>query len=214
MTSIKNTTDYDDSFSNVDIKKEALKQALDIRKFEIELYWKRATYFWSLIAAAFAGYFALTNNEDKLLPLLISCIGLVLSVGWFKVNRGSKYWQSNWERHVDCLENTIMGPLYKTTINRNEYSIYKFWEGYPYSVSRINQLISLFVVLIWCGLVVKSFPETIIPSYISNFSHWILVTITFLFIISLFTLGVGGSSEGKTRNINFISNQLSTDDEK
>ncbi|MCC9001729.1 MAG: hypothetical protein LM549_03765, partial [Candidatus Competibacter sp.] len=35
----------------------ALEKALDIRKFEIELYWKRAAYFWTLIAAAFAGYF-------------------------------------------------------------------------------------------------------------------------------------------------------------
>ena len=34
----------------------ALAYALDIRKFEIELYWKRATYFWGFIAAAFAGY--------------------------------------------------------------------------------------------------------------------------------------------------------------
>jgi lipopolysaccharide export LptBFGC system permease protein LptF len=104
MTSIKNNTDYNTSFPDEVVKKEALKQALDIRKFEIELYWKRATYFWSLIAAAFAGYFALSNSKEQLLPLLISCIGLVLSVGWFQVNRGSKYWQSNWERHVDCLE--------------------------------------------------------------------------------------------------------------
>ena len=34
----------------------ALAYALDIRKFEIELYWKRATYYWAFIAAAFAGY--------------------------------------------------------------------------------------------------------------------------------------------------------------
>jgi hypothetical protein len=30
--------------------------ALDIRKFEIELYWKRATYFWTFIGATFAAY--------------------------------------------------------------------------------------------------------------------------------------------------------------
>ena len=34
-------------------RKKALKQVLDIRKFEIELYWKRATYFWTFIAAMF-----------------------------------------------------------------------------------------------------------------------------------------------------------------
>lgn len=210
MTDITDKAEYSNSFPEV-VVESALAQALDIRKFEIELYWKRATYFWSLIAAAFAGYFALSSSKDPLLPLLISCIGLVLSVGWFLVNRGSKYWQSNWERHVDCLEDSVTGPLYKTTINKKNFSIYKFWEGYPFSVSKINQLISLFVVLIWCGLVIKSFPEAIIPTCISESSHWILISMTLLFIVLLFTLGVGGSSEGKGRTINFKRSPLGND---
>ena len=37
---------------------EALKEAVATRKFEIELYWKRATYFWAAIATIFVGYFA------------------------------------------------------------------------------------------------------------------------------------------------------------
>ncbi|MDP3063542.1 MAG: hypothetical protein Q8O40_10115 [Chloroflexota bacterium] len=35
---------------------KALEYALDVRKFEIGLYWSRATYFWTLITAAFAGH--------------------------------------------------------------------------------------------------------------------------------------------------------------
>ena len=35
-----------DMTSISDKHKEAIKVALDIRKFEIELYWKRAGYFW------------------------------------------------------------------------------------------------------------------------------------------------------------------------
>ncbi|PSJ55947.1 hypothetical protein C7I85_25910 [Mesorhizobium soli] len=31
----------------------ALERAHEIRKFEIELYWKRATYFWILHGAVF-----------------------------------------------------------------------------------------------------------------------------------------------------------------
>jgi len=31
------------------IIKEAYNVALDIRKFEIDLYWKRATYFWGFL---------------------------------------------------------------------------------------------------------------------------------------------------------------------
>ncbi|WP_437438215.1 RipA family octameric membrane protein, partial [Vibrio cholerae] len=43
----------------------AFAQASDIRKFEIELYWKRATYFWALIAVAFAGFFAVASGDFK-----------------------------------------------------------------------------------------------------------------------------------------------------
>ena len=38
------------------IRDNAHKIALDVRKFEIELYWKRATYFWTFIAATLAEY--------------------------------------------------------------------------------------------------------------------------------------------------------------
>jgi hypothetical protein len=78
--------------------------ALDIRKFEIGLYWQRAAYFWALIAAAFAGYFAILS-ADKLvdkeyLAYIVSCIGFIFTWAWFLVNRGSKYWQENWENHL------------------------------------------------------------------------------------------------------------------
>ena len=57
---------YKDSFglgTNADKAKveSALQHALDIRKFEISLYWQRGTYFWTLIAATFAGYFAVLS---------------------------------------------------------------------------------------------------------------------------------------------------------
>lgn len=210
MTDIHNKATYDGSFPENKAEK-ALGCALDIRKFEIELYWKRATYFWSLIAAAFAGYFALSDSKDPLLPFIVSCIGVVLSVGWFQVNRGSKYWQSNWERHVDCLEDTIMGPLYKTTIAKEKFSLLKFWGGYPYSVSKVNQLISLFVALTWSVLLVKSFPVKILPACLTQLSHWILLVMTLLFVIFLFTLGCGGS-DGKSRNINFKQSELGASD--
>ena len=46
-----------------DIEK-ALNLALAIRKFEIDLYWKRATYFWAFLAVTLAGYFTLLAAKD------------------------------------------------------------------------------------------------------------------------------------------------------
>lgn len=161
--------------------KAALEHAKDNRKFEIDLYWKRATYFWTLIAAAFAGYFVLlgsdkgvSNPDEKpLLAFAISCIGFVFTYAWFLVNRGSKQWQENWENHVDMLEDKITGPLYKTVMRRPTDSddasfVAKHITGpAEFSVSKINQLINVFTMLIWvllCLHVSNLYPHPGAPS--------------------------------------------------
>src|SRR5579864_817840 len=113
-------SEYHAAFSN---KAEALKNALEIRKFEIDLYWKRAAYFWTFIGATFAAYGAVQASSAHAdvktdLSVIASCLGLVFSLGWFLANRGSKQWQENWENHVDLLEDEIIGPLYKTVLRR------------------------------------------------------------------------------------------------
>jgi hypothetical protein len=137
-------------------QKEALKQALDIRKFEVETYWKRATYFWACIAVAFAGFFALSSKAEASSRdlSLVACLGFLFSLGWYLVNRGSSSWQNNWEMQVDLLEDEVMGPLYKTHLDRR---VHRFWDlagPYTFSPSRVNTLLSLIVVAAWLFLLV------------------------------------------------------------
>ena len=136
----------------------ALAYALDIRKFEIELYWKRATYFWAFIAAAFAGY-ALTyktaTDHEPWLSILFSALGLVFSFAWYLVNCGSKFWQANWERHVDLLEDITLGPLYKVISVGGTEETFLTSPG-QFSVTKLNQILSVFVTLVWVLLLVKS----------------------------------------------------------
>ncbi|PFB50932.1 hypothetical protein CN396_01725 [Bacillus thuringiensis] len=135
------------------LTKEAHKQALDIRKFEIDMYWKRATYFWTIIGVIFAGYFLLMKDDvvskHPTLILLLNCIGFIFSLSWYLVNRGSKYWQNNWEKHVDLLEDKVTGPLYKIVIEDRDLKLWHIHKEYSYSVSKINQFLSLFVTIIW-----------------------------------------------------------------
>lgn len=142
---INNNTDYNK-------QKEALKYALDIRKFEIDLYWKRATYFWAFIAASYTGYFALLNKNDKVL-LFIGFLGFLFSYSWYFVNRGSKFWQNNWEKHVDYLENEIIGNLNKTVRFCKKSNFINPIAEYPISVTKINQLLSFIISLSWLFLV-------------------------------------------------------------
>lgn len=145
------------SFGKTKIEK-ALEQAYDQRKFEIELYWKRATYFWTFIGAAFVGYAAfLTGSTPHLTgALIMSQVGLVFTVAWYLVNRGSKFWQENWENHVCLLEDDVTGPVYKMCASRDphEFASRSRWDRRwiaprPFSVSKINTIISMYMVFIW-----------------------------------------------------------------
>jgi len=163
---------YDDLFKkDTKVLEKALEQAYQIRKFEIELYWKRATYFWTFIGAAFVGYAAFFNTTSnpvaqnpkrEVIIVLIACIGFVFSVAWHCVNKGSKFWQENWENHVELLEDEVFGPIYKTLAQRPDHSrlfplsiVDFFVAPKPFSVSKVNQLVSTFMALIW-GLILYS----------------------------------------------------------
>lgn len=189
-------------------KKEALKQACEIRKFEIELYWKRATYFWTFIGATFVGYAAFFNSSTpiysgsnkELILILIACLGLVFSVAWHCVNKGSKFWQENWENHVELLEDQVIGPLYKTLTkrpigHRSKFETFGdfFSEPKPYSVSKINQLISTYMAFIWALILFSSIGD-ISFNYPVDLRKLILI-ISAIFTCALFFL-VGKSHEG------------------
>ena len=135
---------------------ETLKVALETRRFEIDLYWKRAGYFWTFIGVVFATYGYILNAEHLdnkyFLSFVVSCIGFVLTFAWFLANRGSKYWQENWENHVDMLEDNVIGPLFKTTLKRpGNYEWYEWLVTgpLPYSVSKINLWVNAFILCIW-----------------------------------------------------------------
>lgn len=172
-------------------KERAFEKAHDIRKFEIELYWKRTTYFWAFIAASFAGYFAiLTSNEinfHEQYLFLIESIGFIFSLGWFFVNRASKHWQQNWEKVIDQLEDDISGPLMKNHIV-NKNSFWHLSRSYRFSVSRINQIISLFIAFIWLLLMSLTSIDIIGNYHFSLKGQWLypinlVATIIFTYVL-------------------------------
>lgn len=194
----------------IDKAKLALEYALEIRKFEIDLYWKRTAYFWTLITVAFAGYFTVGNEESNSLDaFIIACLGLVLSVAWYLVNRGSKFWQENWEMHVDALENDCMGPLYKTTRSRQEVKFWHLHKGYPFSVSKVNQLVSLFATVAWFLLIMKVIPRESMPCLDIFYEHqrFIFAGATLAAIASLFLFSNGKKSKWE-RRVDFEYNKL------
>jgi hypothetical protein len=139
----------DGSTPFIDEDKEARRAALqrshEIRQFEIELYWKRATYFWVLQAAVFTALGLIWKDGAKqipeIVPVALASLGfLTAAAGWFSA-QGSKFWQENWERHIDMLEEEFEGKLHQTA-----------WVGkmgVRWSVSNINDRLILFFVIFW-----------------------------------------------------------------
>lgn len=193
----KNKFINNDESSKNGIHAKALERALDIRKFEIELYWKRATYFWAFIAATFTGFVAVqasssTSKTD--LSVLLSNLGIVFSFAWLFVNRGSKQWQENWENHVDMLEDKIHGPLYKVVLLRpkpkgiKEWSLHLLTGPSPISVSKVNQLIGLYITALWVGLLIYSFPPFTMTQSI-NWYYFGLTAMTVVLCLLFATVG-------------------------
>ena len=195
---------------NVD---KAIDVALDIRKFEIELYWKRAAYYWTFIAAAFAAFFILQRLEPKQHTVIyvVSNFGFVLSLAWYLANRGSKFWINNWETHVDYLEDEKIGPLYKTVAGAKKFKFYKLLTAYPYSVAKINQVLNLYIVCIWFLLSFYTLSQRFNwKEPIANFNYYTVTVITIGFSLSLLTQT---KSDFKGRqSVNFTKRILPSDE--
>ncbi len=151
-------------------QQKALERAWKNRDFEIELYWKRATYFWAFIGATFAGYFIVLDYSESYLRLVLAIMGFIFSLAWFLVNKGSKKWQENWEKHIDMLEDEITGPIYKTVLNRDAPS-----------VSGVNMKVSLFVTVLWMFFIFQYFFD-----YIVDFPNQEIIYNVLLIVIMLF----------------------------
>ncbi|MBU1949226.1 MAG: hypothetical protein KJ927_10975 [Candidatus Eisenbacteria bacterium] len=143
-----------------ELAKESLKTAIDNRRFEIEIYWKRATYFWTLLAAVFVGYFALQTVDTQaaaLASFVVSCIGLVFSLAWYLINRASAFWHVNWDSHVEQIEDSVIGSLHKTTIDSTAFRRRDITMPYRLSGTRVHAVVSFYVVFVWVFLLFHSF---------------------------------------------------------
>lgn len=209
---------------------DVLKHILDIRKFEIELYWKRTAFFWTIIAAVIAGYFLvyarMPQGSERTVKVLYSlaCLGLIFSVGWYFVNRGSKFWQVNWEKHLDCLEDEVIGPLYKTTIDPAYYhgKFFSLLAPYPFSVSKINQVLNIVLIGFWVSILTDLFRGELELALFSAGAYLTYYTITgLLTLISVFCLFIythseidsyfSDKSQRRETGVNFIKRGLHGD---
>lgn len=175
--------------------RQATAIALDTRKFEIELYWKRANYFWAFMAAIYAAYFLLVayKIENWFIYSIVSIVGVCFSFGWYLANRGSKYWQENWENHIAVLSKQTTGEIFKHWLRPNDKFL-KLKGYYPISVSKVNQFLSMLTCFSWIILyIISIFKWFVLEPIKKHIIYWTdklyeLCNATYFSIISLISL--------------------------
>lgn len=184
--------------------KAALARAYKLRDFEIEHYWKRATYFWAFQVAIFAAFGLLwkeTGTQPDQVTLAwspitvaLAALGILTALANALSARGSRFWQNNWEKHIDMLEDEIEGRLYKTVwLSEGKVS---------FSVSRVNQYLSDSFVVFWasiafyvsCSFVVSSRPD-------KDFFHSHLLRLIYVIIVGMIGLGGVALLSGQTTHL-------------
>ena len=125
----------------------ALSRAHELRMFEIENYWKRATYFWAFQVAAFALLGLIWQEVAKASPeldrnalLIPAGLGAITAQVGLLTARGSKFWQANWESHVDALEGDFEGRLTQVVFVKGREQ---------FSVSRVNERLLWILTIGW-----------------------------------------------------------------
>lgn len=129
---------------------KVLEIAWNTRDFEIKRYWQRATYYWAFITSIFIAYVHVLNSSNlfvhhNLVLFLVILIGCVFSLAWVLTNISSKFWQNNWEYHINFLESEISGIVYGTLLYKKDRKFHP-------SISKINFAASCIILLVWITL--------------------------------------------------------------
>ena len=197
----------DDEKLNAERKRfQALKEAQDVRKFEINLYWKRTGFFWAFITIIYTAFFHVLckyiecpSKYALFVPVIsaLSGLGFFFSVAWHMVNKGSKFWQENWEKHVSLLEKSEIGPLYdvflnpKGTIRERLCPI----KAFDFSVTKVNMWVSF--TMVFCSLCGAIYVNKFLWCRVCNKCNIVIPCIVIAIFLLCLIVGSGGNSDLK-----------------
>lgn len=160
-------------------RKFELEVALDARAHELTLFWQRSLFFWGFIAAAFTALAVIERDgTSPRLGVAISCFGCVCSWAWVLINKGSRYWQENWERKVNDRQSNVVGLLFRPESEqprRRTREIWagrkqgltwmatSVWSGSRYAPARVVIALSMYVALMWTCLMAYALVRMWVP---------------------------------------------------
>lgn len=189
------------------------------RDFELANLWQRSIFLTAFLVLCFTAYGSIMvkivdwyNKNPEVLLLLntlafcIAIVGMVFSILWIKMGKGSKAWYEKYENAIVAIEtNTDY-----TTKNASLIGGFSFekLEDYDkikldnsilstkagaYSVSRINISIGIVFLILWfCIALAHLFVVSFLLYYYLNSCFWGTISIIlgiFVLLITLFLIG-------------------------
>lgn len=134
-------------------EKLRLAYAAETRRFEIERFWQRSLFFWTVLGAAFVGY-GVIEGKSRDAQIVLSCFGFIAALAWTLQNRGAKYWQEAWEQKTRRVQRAV---LQSDLFSGQEALLPKGAFGAArYSVSRIAIMLSDFTLIVWMALTARA----------------------------------------------------------
>lgn len=194
------------SLSNADVivLREAYDKAHAIRNIEIDLYWKRTTYCWTLIAALLticglllSSYFKpdIEKRDESILFVIgaVSILGVFLTIICQLIAKSGEYWKKNWETHISMLEPLFSGKIYSTHLISDKYR---------FSIARLNLLILSIIYLCWLTIVFI----LLLIKFNSNQKLYLVSGMSFLIPFMTILLLIITNTASKNKEVNvFIS---------
>ena len=202
------------------------------RDFEIKLQWERAVFLTAFLIACYAGYgsFLLSVHQHgvgqlssflvKCIPVGIAFVGIVLSLLWILMSKGSKAWYEHYEQAIAAFAREYSGGMDSGEGKVPEYMMAHRWYDMPgiernaisngilnfrggaYSVSKIVIAMGLCSLAIWSLVFIFHCCVTILGPiskwWFNGLDYWIkvlaflmLVVVAFIFIHFCLTKRMG-----------------------
>lgn len=161
--------------------RDVYNQLWSNRGFEIKHVWQRAIFLTAFLIACFAGYGGLvvsviTTSKPVIslvtvngIAFAIAFVGLIISLLWIMMAKGSKMWYENYENAIEAFRQSYTNNAFDAGVDKIAGMELSDIQGYippdvsdwiwstkggRYSVSRINIFIGQFSLLIWSFILI------------------------------------------------------------
>lgn len=186
---------------------ELWKNANDRRNIELSHLWQRSVLLTALIVVICTVYFGLVSRlldtSDDSIKLILHeiagfmvLIGLIFSIIWTMMGKGSKAWYEVQEKRIKRIEEKLFGKEYDGFLDGDDCSlkaldicIFSCKAG-KYSVSKLNIFIGVALSIIWIILFVFHFSYvcSFLIDMTSSCCHcWIAMGMILLFLAIIIT---------------------------